>query len=565
MRRTAVSRQIIVAVVVGALSAAVAGGAETSSSRPLRIDDIFEIEGIGTYYGGPYAFSPDGRAVAFTRVRAKKTLQNHKWEYLWGNAGADVWLQRAPGEKPVNLTNGVGDGSGWWAPQWSPDGRRLAMLSTRGGNVGLWVSQLDGTEPRRLTDRGVDLVDVRERPFLWVDDLRLLCPVLPEGEQPMGMRVELHTPEIATREWAKTPKGTEVTASVLESGIPVDLSKRPQGRLVLIDASTGSSQVLVGHNTAAWQLAPGGRAVAFARQVGIYTPKADEPLRFATAGTFTAEMRRLDGAPVRPDRPLPKDVLKDSLRWSPDGKELAFFAFRENRANAPNVYRVDAATGRVLEIGLGDLDAEPVIRLLPQLEWTSTGDLLLLAARREKGQRPGVTARRDWWLVSRDGSKRCLTEQMKSPPPELWPQEGRASFVGLAGGPQEGYGKPSRTPGEDDIWRIRPKEGTLENLTAGFEPRVAQIAWPMLSNNGDDEYPHAGRTYSRLVLGVQKGEAQDYWLLNLKSGEIEALKKPSDNAELKTFDARGSVIYSAGGKQGTFIWRTSDGEAGPRS
>ena len=538
------------------LLAAFAAADESRSLRPLKIDDIFEIEGIGTYYGGPYSFSPDGRSLAFTRVRAKKNLVNHKWEYLWGNAGADVWLQRAPGEKPVNLTNGIADGSGWWSPQWSPDGRHLAMLSTRGGNVGLWVSDLDGKEPRKLTSRGVDLVEVRGRAYLWIDDRRLLCAVLPEGEQPTSMRVEIHTPQIATREWAKTPKGTEATASVLESGVPVDLSKRSQGQLLLIDVSNGKSQVIAAYNTDAWQVAPGGGTVAFARQIGIYTPRADEPLRFATTGTFTVELRRLDGTPVAPDRPLPKDVLKDSLRWSSDGKEVAFFAFGENRANAPRLYRVAAANGHVLEIDLGELDAEPVIRLLPQLEWTSTGDLLLLAARREKGQRPGVTARRDWWLVSRDGSKRCLTEKMKSPPPELWPQEGRAAFVGLAGGPQPSYGKPERTPGEDDVWRIRPKEGAVENLTAKFGQPVSRIAWPRLTNNGDDEYPETGRTYMRVILEVQKGKSQDDFVLDLKSGEIKPLKKPSEQADLKAFDPRGSVIYSAGGKQGTFVWRS---------
>jgi hypothetical protein len=33
-------------------------GADASSPRPFPIDDIFEIEGIGMFYGGPYSFSP---------------------------------------------------------------------------------------------------------------------------------------------------------------------------------------------------------------------------------------------------------------------------------------------------------------------------------------------------------------------------------------------------------------------------------------------------------------------------------------------------------------------------
>ena len=530
---------------------------EARGARPLKVDDIFEIEGLGMYYGGPYAFAPDGKALAFTRKRAKKTLRNHKWEYLWGNAAGDVWLQRAPGETPVNLTDGVSDGSGWFSPQWSPDGRYLAMLSTRGGNVGLWVWEASGKGPRKLTDRGVDLVNVRERPYLWIDSRRILCPVLPEGEQPLSMKIELETPQIATREWAKTPLGEEPTASVLDSGVPVDLSKRKQGRLLVLDAAAGTSEIVADYNTDAWQLAPGGRAIAYCRQVGIYTPRADEPLRFATAGTFSVEIRRLGGGggALKTDRPLPKDVLKDSLRWSPDGGEVAFFAFGESRSNPPRLYRVAAESGRVSETDLGELDAEPAIRLVPQLEWTAGGDLILLAARREKGERPGPTARRDWWIVTRDGKTRCLTEAMASPPPELWPQDGRAAFVGLAGGPQATYGKPERPAGPDDIWRIRV-DGAPENLTANFEPSVAQIAWPRLTNSGDDEYPYVGRTYAKVVFAVAKGQTQDFSVLDLVSGDIRPLAKPSEEADLKVYDPRGSAVFASGGKNGTFVWRT---------
>ncbi|HEY7114328.1 MAG TPA: prolyl oligopeptidase family serine peptidase [Thermoanaerobaculia bacterium] len=535
------------------------------AARPLKVDDLFEIEGLGMYYGGPYAFAPDAKALAFTRKRAKKTLKNHKWEYLWGNAAGDVWLQRAPGEAPVNLTNGVSDGSGWFSPQWSPDGRFLAMLSTRGGNVGLWVWE-SGKGLRKLTDRGVDLVNVRERPYLWIDARRVLCPVLPEGEQPLSMKIELETPQIATREWAKTPRGEEATASVLDSGVPVDLSKRRQGRLLVLDAAAGTSDVIADYNTDAWQLAPGGQAIAYCRQVGVYTPRADEPLRFATAGTYSVEIRRIGGAAgaLKTDRPLPKDVLKDSLRWSPDGSEVAFLAFGENRANAPRLYRVAAETGRVSEIDLGDLDAEPAIRLLPQLEWTAGGDLLFLAARREKGERPGPTARRDWWIVARDGKTRCLTEGMDSPPPELWPQDGRAAFVGLAGGPQPSYGKPARAAGADDVWRIRADRAP-ENLTAKFDPPVSQIAWPRLTNNGDDEYPYTGRTYSKIALGVAKGQTSDFYVLDLVSGDIRPLAKPSDDADLKVYDPRGSSVFAAGGKSGTFVWRAGAAAAKPET
>ena len=541
-------RIAVLSAAVG-LAAVLAAGAALAADapRPFRLDDIFELEDVGRYYGGPWAFAPDGRALAFTRVRAKKTLTNHKWEYLWGNAGADVWLQRAPGEAPSNLTKGESDGSGWWAPQWSPDGRRIAMLSTRGGNVGLWVVE-PGGQPRLLTKRGVDLVQVREQPFLWVDDARILCPVLPEGEQPMSMRVELHTPQVATREWPKTAAGKESTASVLESGVPVDLSKRPQGQLLLIDTATGASTVVVERNTTAWQLAPKGGLVGYAVQTGIYTPRANEPLRLASSGTYTVDLRHLDGRAVRLDGRLPEDVFPQSLRWSPDGRELAFIAFGAGRGRTPDLYRVDVESGRLARTELGALDAEPAVGLETQLEWTAGGDLIFLAATRDKAEKPSPTVRRDWYLAPRGGGKpKSLTAGMAAPPAELWPQEGRQSFAGVS---------------DSRVWRIRP-DGKFEALTdKPAEGRTVQIAWPVKSNMGQDEYARPGRTYRRMVLAERegaRGDRADYSVLDLTTGRRAALARPSDDAALMMLGPGDSAIFTASGKNGTFAWRTPAG------
>ncbi|VEP13034.1 hypothetical protein H1P_180016 [Hyella patelloides LEGE 07179] len=41
--------------------------------------------------------------------------------------------------EPINLTNGRKKDFRYWYSAWSPDGKRLAMLSTKRGNVTLWV------------------------------------------------------------------------------------------------------------------------------------------------------------------------------------------------------------------------------------------------------------------------------------------------------------------------------------------------------------------------------------------------------------------------------------------
>jgi TolB protein len=39
-----------------------------------------------------------------------------------------------------------------WAPAWSPDGRRLAFVSQRGGSHQIYVMRPDGSELRQYTD-----------------------------------------------------------------------------------------------------------------------------------------------------------------------------------------------------------------------------------------------------------------------------------------------------------------------------------------------------------------------------------------------------------------------------
>jgi len=540
------SKAIRIAAVTFCLAAAltvpILTRAAASEQRPLQIQDLFELESVGRYYGGPYSFAPDGQSLAFTRVRASKTLRDHKLEFLWGNAGADVWLQAAPGQAPVNLTHGESDGAGWWAPQWSPDGRWLTMLSTKtGDNVTLWGWERATGQLRQLTTRGVDLSEVHVRPALWVDERHVLCPVLPVGEQPQGMRLEIQTPAIASAAWPKVRKGAEVTASVLNSGVVPDLSQRPQGELLLIDVTDGSSRVVAASSTQGWRLSPTGKHVAFLRQVGVYTPKADQALPFGTSGTFTVEVHRLDGSAVDTEAALPADVLTDSLRWSPDGTQLAFLSFDGSHDAAPELYRLEVSNGRLSKVPLRDLDASPAVRLSPQLEWTSAGDLMVLAAQRQGDVKPAVDSRRDWWLIPRaGGAPRNLSAQMKAVPERLWPQEGRAAFFGLAAG---------------EIWRLSAK-APPQNLTAQVQAPVAEIAWPVITNWGTDEWPQPGATYSQAVFAVRNAALREYFRLDLASGRTASLRKPAANAALVAFEPRsGAAIYSAADRDGAFIWR----------
>src|SRR5436305_12935694 len=116
-------------------------GRELARMRTLEVDDLFRIEQIGRYYGGPFSFPPDGQTLAYVLQRPKETVTLHTQRPLAGNDRADLWLVELPAGTPRNPPMGRADGVGYWAPAWSPAGARLAMLSNGGGIVRRWVGE----------------------------------------------------------------------------------------------------------------------------------------------------------------------------------------------------------------------------------------------------------------------------------------------------------------------------------------------------------------------------------------------------------------------------------------
>jgi tol-pal system beta propeller repeat protein TolB len=61
----------------------------------------------------------------------------------------DIYRLDASGENLLNLTETA---SSEWTPDWSPDGRRIAFASDRGGDVQIYVMDSDGSNVVQLTN-----------------------------------------------------------------------------------------------------------------------------------------------------------------------------------------------------------------------------------------------------------------------------------------------------------------------------------------------------------------------------------------------------------------------------
>jgi Tol biopolymer transport system component/DNA-binding winged helix-turn-helix (wHTH) protein len=79
--------------------------------------------------------SPNGRKLAFMSNRG---------------GSMEIWISDPDGSYPLKLTNLDGCGS----PQWSPDSRSIAFDSVHGGRPGVYAVNLDGGEPRVVAEGG---------------------------------------------------------------------------------------------------------------------------------------------------------------------------------------------------------------------------------------------------------------------------------------------------------------------------------------------------------------------------------------------------------------------------
>jgi dipeptidyl aminopeptidase/acylaminoacyl peptidase len=105
--------------------------------------------------------SPDGRMVAY--VLTTGSLEKNSRQ-------SRIWLVPVAGGAPSPLAHGEGSDS---SPRWSPDGTRLAFLSTRGGSAQVWAADArpgqQAAAPRRITSFPTDVSS-----FAWTPDGRSL-------------------------------------------------------------------------------------------------------------------------------------------------------------------------------------------------------------------------------------------------------------------------------------------------------------------------------------------------------------------------------------------------------
>jgi len=114
--------------------------------RAFTIEDLYRVKGVSDL-----TLSPDGRTLLFTLTvsdlpHAKRTSR--------------IWAMDADGSNARPMTQGDVDSSA----RFSPDGKQIAFVRTKGSDTNLFLLPLAGGEPRQLTSISSGVSDPRWSP-----------------------------------------------------------------------------------------------------------------------------------------------------------------------------------------------------------------------------------------------------------------------------------------------------------------------------------------------------------------------------------------------------------------
>ena len=416
--------------------------AVTAVPRLLTVDDVLGAQAPAQPFEYETAMAADGRGAAFAITRAPASdpvgwSDNPLTHY-------DIFVQRAPREAVAKITDGETDSSGWFEPQWSPDGRRLLLKSTRGGAVHLWLWEPGTARPRQLSSEPVDVMGRFDT--VWLDGSRILFSSQAKDERlaeffPVSQRR-------AVAGWSRASNGVESSAVALSSARTGPIPE-PGGRLLLLDSSSGEVATVANGDIEHFSLSPDNHYVAV-----------------SLSGGSRLEVRAVSGELFFEDERAGAHFSLGS--WDSSSRGLVYWVVD---SSGKQLYRVAPPSGTANRIDLNGL--QPNVARLP--EWTADGRLLVEATS------ANAHGRSDWYLVDGQARIRNLTSELAPLAAPLYGSTDRKSFLTLAGGKLLRITPDTATP----LNLPRPGAGRVDSLSPAYQERNLASANLLITANND--------------------------------------------------------------------------------
>lgn len=316
--------------VLGVLAALVAAlPLPAAGQAPITARDLWSMARVGSP-----ALSPDGRTVLYTVTTYDLETYRSRTE-IWS-------VPVAGGEPRPYITSAQGSNS---QPAWSPDGSRVAFVSTRGGNgPQIWVLPVAGGEARALTSEEGGA----SGPVWSADGTKLLftSSVTPRGDALAerlkeiadgGSEAKVYD-QLQYRHWDEWEDGLRSHVFVLDVATGASRDVTP--------GAYDAPPIALG-GFADYAISPDGAEVAFVRNT-------DVPAMVGTGNDIW--LAPADGGPPR--LLTESDANDTSPQYSPDGRWMAYLAMSRPgfEADRTQLLLRDRRTGETRSLTAG-LDA----------------------------------------------------------------------------------------------------------------------------------------------------------------------------------------------------------------
>jgi dipeptidyl aminopeptidase/acylaminoacyl peptidase len=415
------------AVLTFALAATASAPALASAQqkRTLRVDDLFRLRSVRDPN-----ISPDGQWVAYVVSQADSARDK---------SNSDIYMTSWDGTRTVQLTHTK---EGESSPRWSPDGKYLSFIASRGDEKAesqVWLLDRSGGEAFKLTDLKEGVGD-----YEWSPDSKRLVLVSQDSEPKMS----------GDSTKPKTPKPIVINRYHFKRDVQGYLGDR-RNHLYLFDIAAKKAEQLTSgpYDDADPSWSPDGTKIAF-RSSRIPDPdRANDDNIYvidARPGAQPQAVTTFNG----PDEGQPA--------WSPDGRWIAYLQGSEPQFYAYSLSRlaIVPSTGgepRVLTSSLDRaISSDPI--------WSKDGTSIVTLV---EDDRSVYVAR----VNVADGKVERLLEGRRAVQTlDVSPDGKIALLSGTATQPNEVYafenGALRPLSKQNDAWIAEVQFGTTEDFTA---------------------------------------------------------------------------------------------------
>jgi dipeptidyl aminopeptidase/acylaminoacyl peptidase len=382
-----------------------------AQKKPFDSNAMMELKRMGDPQ-----ISPDGKWVTFT-VQTVDVAANKK--------PSQIWMAPLAGGTPRQLTH---DGETNQRARWSPDSKRIAYISDRGGSSQIWLMDTDGGDARQATNLSTEAGGVLFSPdgknLVFTSDVYPECGADEacnkknlDAEKNSKVKARVYT-ELLYRHWTEwqAKRRSHLLVVGATGGAPRDLT--PGTRDVPPFSLGGSDD---------YDISPDGQEV-------LYSMNAD-PVPAISTNTDVYAVSIAGGQPRKITNTPGADA---NPRYSPDGKYIAW------RAQFRTGYESDRWRLLVLERSTGNVTnlTDNLDRWVNSFTWApdSTGLFFTIDDRGRQSIQlipaAGGAARMvasgdnelDDMQLTRDGKTMVYTQQSGVSPAEIY----RASSAGGA-------------------------------------------------------------------------------------------------------------------------------------